>query len=610
MGNFFHIIFILPSIFAKLTSANVALGKTASQSSTSIYNNPVASKAVDGNLQQTHAHCTRTNEEYQPWWRVDLGASMTVRSVRIYTRSDKPSRLNYAKVIVSNNLNNIKNVPVCKQLGVASHYMDVTCSSPRVGRYVQIQLPSRGTLSLCEVQVIADTGDSSGSCKDVHNMCPRYKRYCGQDKYKKWLMKNCKRTCGWCGSVAPTRPPTQPPVVPQTRRPLPPKPGKQNNDEIIARQRQNQWFKDGKTRIDQILGQQPINKKAKGTILVIGDGMGPSTVTAARIYDGQSKGMKGEENILSWELFPNTAFSKTYNTDHMVPDSAGTATAYLTGVKTNKGIVGVDERATYENCRSSQGHEVLSLLMMAELQGLSTGVVTTTRVTHASPSAAYAHSATRNWESSAPAGCRDIATQAVHFNAGDGLEVLLGGGREKFLPSNVRDPEYTNRFGKREDGKNLIEEWKAKSDGTTKYEFVWNKADLLSRNPKDVDHIMGLFEPFDLKFEHERQKLEPNTEPSLTEMVEFAVKVLEKNSKGYVLFVEGGKIDHAHHKNQAHLAMSETQSLANTVQKLSEITKEEEVMIIVTADHSHVMTIAGYTKRGFPVTGLADNGGT
>ena len=65
--------------------------------------------------------------------------------------------------------------------------------------------------------------------------------------------------------------------------------------------------------------------------------MGVSTTTAARIYDGQTKHQSGEENVLSWEEFPYTALSKTYNVDAQVPDSAGTATAYATGVKARKG---------------------------------------------------------------------------------------------------------------------------------------------------------------------------------------------------------------------------------------------------------------------------------
>mgnify|MGYP000542529342 CR=1 FL=1 len=83
--------------------------------------------------------------------------------------------------------------------------------------------------------------------------------------------------------------------------------------------------------------------KAKNVILFIGDGMGISTVTAARIYAGQANGTPGEENLLSFEHFPNVALVKTYNTNAQTPDSAGTATAAHSGVKTKAGVIGVDE---------------------------------------------------------------------------------------------------------------------------------------------------------------------------------------------------------------------------------------------------------------------------
>ncbi|MBL4575665.1 MAG: alkaline phosphatase [Opitutaceae bacterium] len=85
--------------------------------------------------------------------------------------------------------------------------------------------------------------------------------------------------------------------------------------------------------------------KARNVILFIGDGMGVSTVTAVRILDGQLKGGYGEENILAWEKFPHVALSKTYNTNQQVPDSAGTATAFMTGVKTKAGFINVREEA-------------------------------------------------------------------------------------------------------------------------------------------------------------------------------------------------------------------------------------------------------------------------
>ena len=106
---------------------------------------------------------------------------------------------------------------------------------------------------------------------------------------------------------------------------------------IPDNQEQNQWFKDGLQLVKDNLARKPITHTAKNTILFLGDGMSITTVTAARILAGQQMNLSGEEHVLSWEHFPWTALSKTYNVNQQVPDSAGTATAYLCGVKTDSG---------------------------------------------------------------------------------------------------------------------------------------------------------------------------------------------------------------------------------------------------------------------------------
>ena len=105
-------------------------------------------------------------------------------------------------------------------------------------------------------------------------------------------------------------------------------------------QEKNQWFKDGVQLVKNNLKRKPITHTAKNTILFLGDGMSITTVTAARILAGQQMNQSGEENVLSWEHFPWTALSKTYNVNQQVADSAGTATAFLCGVKTNSGKTG------------------------------------------------------------------------------------------------------------------------------------------------------------------------------------------------------------------------------------------------------------------------------
>ena len=95
---------------------------------------------------------------------------------------------------------------------------------------------------------------------------------------------------------------------------------------------------------------QGSNGAARNIILFIGDGMGVSTVTAARIFDGQAQGMSGEEHLLAFEMFPHVALVKTYNTNQQVPDSAGTATAIMTGHKSRAGVINIGPQAHRRNC--------------------------------------------------------------------------------------------------------------------------------------------------------------------------------------------------------------------------------------------------------------------
>jgi len=386
-----------------------------------------------------------------------------------------------------------------------------------------------------------------------------------------------------------------------------------NDDKFVTfattyeRQKQNKWYKDGKRKISDNLYQQNIVKKAKSAVIFVGDGMGMSTVTAARIYHGQLRGMTGEENLLSWEKFPHTAFSKVYNVDMQTPDSAGTATAILSGVKTVEGICGLDEGAIYNNCSSSADHEVLSILQQAEMQGLSTGIVTTARVTHATPACAYSHIANRNWEASAPDGCKDIAQQLINMKEGDGIDVIMGGGRRNFLPETAIDPEYSDKKGKRLDDRNLIEEWQNQSTSTVEYEYVWNKAQFDRLKPERAKKVLGLFEPSHMQYEIDRISAPNPNEPSLTEMTDFAVRMLQRNPKGYVLLVESGRIDHGHHGNMARHALHDTVEFQNAVERVAGTTDQEETLLLVTADHSHSFSLAGYMKRGKSILGSPDS---
>ena len=142
------------------------------------------------------------------------------------------------------------------------------------------------------------------------------------------------------------------------------------------------WYRSGAARA---AANGAMSGHARNVILFLGDGMSLPTVAAARILEGQRNGHPGEENQLSFETFPNTALSRTYNTDYQTPDSAGTMTAIATGVKTRLGVIGIGPAAHRGNCAEADANPLLSIVELAESAGLSTGVVTTTRLTHDHP---------------------------------------------------------------------------------------------------------------------------------------------------------------------------------------------------------------------------------
>ncbi len=371
------------------------------------------------------------------------------------------------------------------------------------------------------------------------------------------------------------------------------------------------WFENGRQELQRNrYAQSAANtRRAKNVILFVGDGMGISTVTAARILEGQRRGADGEFNRLSFERFPNVALSVTASANQQTSDSAPTATAMVTGIKTNDGAISVDQ-AINRNEPSADvtaARSVRTILEQAELRGYATGIVTTARVTHATPAVNYAHIGNRDWEAnnSLPAGAtvKDIARQLIEFPFGDGVDVVLGGGRSYFTPSTLADPEYPARVGNRTDGRNLANEWANRPGGA----YVWNKAQFDAINPSTNPKLLGLFERGHMKYEHDRAA-DPAGEPSLAEMTEKAIRILRNNPNGFYLMVEAGRIDHAHHAGNAYRALTDTIALDAAVKKAMALTNDQDTLIIVTADHSHTFTIAGYPSRGNPILGKTDSG--
>jgi len=376
------------------------------------------------------------------------------------------------------------------------------------------------------------------------------------------------------------------------------------------------WFTAGAAAAHANVGNTA--PRAKNVIVFLGDGMSIPTIAAAHILMGQRQGKDGESARLAFETLPYTALSRTYETDAQTPDSAGTMSAIMTGVKTRAGFISVTQAAERGDCASSRGQETLTALELAELAGLSTGAVTTTKITHATPAATYGHLPERNWESDvdvaqSPKGgdCVDFARQLVEQPFGDGLEVALGGGRENFMLPTQRDPEETGRPGKRLDQRDLIAQWSARPGAS----YVWNKEQFDKIDISSTRHLLGLFERSHMRFDNDRVNPPPAEigriaadEPSLADMTRTALKLLKKNPKGYFLMVEGGRIDHGHHAGNAYRALTDTIAFSDAVQAALDDTDAADTLIVVTSDHSHTLTFAGYPQRGNPILGLVHGG--
>lgn len=367
----------------------------------------------------------------------------------------------------------------------------------------------------------------------------------------------------------------------------------------------DEYWAIGRAQLAERTRASPAAGRARNVILLIGDGMGISTITAARIFEKQQRSRAagfqelGEENSLSFELLPHLAMVKTYNTNAQVPDSAGTASAMNTGIKTRIGVIGLRQDQSPETC-ATPAEFPATFAEIAKRQGMAVGVVTTTRITHATPAAVFAHVPNRNWEAvdrnwpDAQRGnkCIDIASQLVAWAptgaANVGLDVALGGGRARFVP--------VDAGGLREDGRDLRDEWRKRFAGG---QYVEEAAAFRKLSPTTPGPVLGLFNDDHISYRFDR---DPAVEPSLPEMASFAVRKLQAIGKPYYLMVEAGRIDHAHHATNPYRALDETVELSDTVAALRKLVGDD-TLILVTADHSHVFTIAGYPERGNDILG-------
>lgn len=283
------------------------------------------------------------------------------------------------------------------------------------------------------------------------------------------------------------------------------------------------------------------NGKVENVIYMIPDGFSSDYATNYRAF-------KGENAV--WDDHLKGMYT-THSANSDITDSAAAGTAMATGIKTNNGVIGLD----------TKGKKVETILEAAEKDGRSTGLVATSTITHATPAAFASHVESRNNET-------EIAKQFIDND----VDVLLGGGKNNFLPASE---------GGNQDELNLIEQAEEKG-----YELIETRDELELHKKINVnkgDKLLGLFAEGALAPELHRDGTE---EPSLKEMTETAIDVLEEDKDGFFLVVEGSQIDWAGHANDAAWAMSDVEAFEEAVEAAIDFAKKDgKTLVVVAGDH-------------------------
>nr|CUU99627.1 alkaline phosphatase [Hymenolepis microstoma] len=260
---------------------------------------------------------------------------------------------------------------------------------------------------------------------------------------------------------------------------------------------------------------------AKNVIMLLGDGMGMPTISASRFYIAEMEGRNGSAVFHPFEEWEFNTMARTYDLETSVTDSASSANAYLTGSKTRTGMIGIDGNLNVKQCgKWDSKYFTHSVLEAAYKAGKATGVITNTRITHASPSGTYAHVTFRDMENDAKIKefcpteykemyCQDIACQLIQDH--QYINVIVGGGKKNFYPAPEKPKADDATVGVRLDGRNLIEEWeKNKTEKGKKFCFVGKPENLSTCNPSEVDYMLAL--PYDdhMPYTHDIPLNEPN----------------------------------------------------------------------------------------------------
>lgn len=299
-------------------------------------------------------------------------------------------------------------------------------------------------------------------------------------------------------------------------------------------------FVGGCTSISSIPGGDG-EDSLRNVILIVSDGAGPAYFTMTRDFDRAM----GGDGVLAMDAHLSGSV-RTWAANTKVTDSASSATAYASGVKSNNGHVGTD----------AGGRPVGTLLEAAEHDGWATGLVTTTRITHATPAAFYAHINDRSLES-------DIAPALI----ASGVDVVLGGGARHFLP--------VEQGGSRVDGRDLFGE--AEEAG---YSVVRDRSQFTQTSGSPV---LALMASSHLDYEIDRN---PDEQVSLRDMTERALEILEARDEPFFLVIEAGRIDHAGHGNDPASVLRDMQAFEQAFETIARFAESDgRTLVVSTSDH-------------------------
>jgi alkaline phosphatase len=297
---------------------------------------------------------------------------------------------------------------------------------------------------------------------------------------------------------------------------------------------------------------------ARNVILLIGDGMGPSTIGLAKDY---ARIVEGRELWIEKAISGgNMALVQAPALGTLVTDSAAAATAIATGARVSNGVVSL----------GPDGERLTTILELAEKKSRATGLVTTTSLTHATPAAFAAHVSKRSAEN-------EIAVQML----ASGVEVLLGGGLRHWMPKGktASDIAGFSSKSKRKDNIDLVGNAREKG-----YHVVTSGLELEA--VQETEKLFGIFSNSHMPYALDRRPDDAATAPSLVEMTTAALGVLAKNENGFFLMVEGGRIDHASHANDVAAMLAEMMEFDEAVGVAMTFADEHPgTTVFITADH-------------------------